>query len=136
MFGFVYLLANDAMPNLYKVGMTERSPHYRAQQLASTGVPRPFTVLCYVESDHMEWMERNMHQAMTDFRDTRQREFFRFSRKHLPWVAGLFANHPSRLSYTEGEMWAHIGPGLDEVDPWDGVNGYVPKSCPHAPEDC
>jgi hypothetical protein len=133
MYGFVYLLANYSMPDLYKVGMTERSPHLRAEQLGSTGVPTPFTMLCYLESDRMEWMEKNLHNAMADFRESRNREFFRFSREHMPWVEGLFRHHPYRLAYTECEIWPHIGPGLEEVNPWDGVDGWIPNPCPYAP---
>lgn len=41
--GWVYVLANLAMPGLVKVGCTGRSPATRACELtASTGVPPPF----------------------------------------------------------------------------------------------
>lgn len=132
-YGFVYLLANHSMPGLYKVGMTQRSPHLRAEQLASTGVPHPFQVLCYIETDRMEWVERGLHDAMFDFRANSRREFFRFSRIHMPWVHGLFKHHPYLLAYSDGEIWVHIGPDMPEVNPW-GDSISIPDQCPHAPE--
>ncbi|MDC0850100.1 GIY-YIG nuclease family protein [Pseudomonas aeruginosa] len=39
-YGFVYVLTSPAMPGLYKVGATTRSPRQRAEELSrGTGVP-------------------------------------------------------------------------------------------------
>jgi len=40
--GFIYILSNPSMPNLYKVGFTTTSLKQRIQELNTTGVPRPF----------------------------------------------------------------------------------------------
>lgn len=132
-YGFVYLLANHGMPGLYKVGMTERSPHLRAEQLSTTGVPHPFEVLCYIETSLMARVEREMHDAMLDFRVSSRREFFRFNRDHLPWVKGLFENHPERLTYCDCGLTPHMGPGLPDVNPW-AFEWDTPAPCPIAPE--
>lgn len=40
MAGWVYILSNEYMPGIYKIGMTTNSPEARAKELSSaTGVP-------------------------------------------------------------------------------------------------
>jgi hypothetical protein len=44
--GYLYVLANSAMPNMVKVGKTTRSPLERAEELSrATGLPTPFIVV-------------------------------------------------------------------------------------------
>ena len=44
-FGFVYILSNDIMVNIYKVGFTARNPDERAKEItAKYGLPSPFKV--------------------------------------------------------------------------------------------
>jgi hypothetical protein len=40
--GFIYILSNPSMVNVYKVGLTTSSVKQRIQELSTTGVPRPF----------------------------------------------------------------------------------------------
>ncbi len=48
--GFVYILGNQAMPGIYKVGTTKFSPHRRAEELSrGTGVPHEYEVFYYAE---------------------------------------------------------------------------------------
>ena len=45
MAGWVYVLSNEFMPGIYKIGMTTTSPATRAKELSSaTGVPAPFKI--------------------------------------------------------------------------------------------
>lgn len=77
-FGFIYVLQNIDMPDVYKVGMTTRSPHARAAELSSaTGVPAPFEVIYYAEVANPEKEERRVHLELHKYRVTRSREFFR-----------------------------------------------------------
>jgi hypothetical protein len=41
-FGFVYILSNDSMPGLYKIGFTHNSVRQRIRDLSATGVPTAF----------------------------------------------------------------------------------------------
>ena len=41
---YVYILINQSMPGLVKIGRTDRNPEDRAKELSSTGVPSPFMV--------------------------------------------------------------------------------------------
>lgn len=48
--GFLYVLANSAMPNMVKVGKTTRSSLERAEELSrATGLPTPFIVIYGVD---------------------------------------------------------------------------------------
>ncbi|MDR5813342.1 GIY-YIG nuclease family protein [Caballeronia sp. LZ033] len=76
-YGFVYILANSAMPNLYKVGFTERSLHARCEEPnRATGVPSNFEIVCYAEYVDARTRERAIHAALADLRDSSNREFF------------------------------------------------------------
>ncbi|WP_163086807.1 GIY-YIG nuclease family protein, partial [Acinetobacter baumannii] len=45
-YGFIYCLENRSFPGIYKVGMTERSPSTRCDELSSsTSIPHPFEIL-------------------------------------------------------------------------------------------
>ncbi|WP_053087086.1 GIY-YIG nuclease family protein [Enterobacter kobei] len=51
--GFVYVMENENMPGIYKIGMTTNSPEARAKELSSaTGVPSPFSVLAAFHSQN------------------------------------------------------------------------------------
>ena len=63
-FGFVYILRNEAMPGLYKVGATTRSPHQRAKELFYGEAEAPFV------------LEKKVHAALNAKRLSSNREFF------------------------------------------------------------
>lgn len=76
-YGFVYILANESMPGIYKIGCTERSPAKRALELSSsTGVPTPFEVVCYGEFESFQAIEQEMHRYFGNWRVNESREFF------------------------------------------------------------
>lgn len=76
-YGFVYILANEAMPNIYKVGFTEKSPTARAVELSrSTGVPLPFELVCYGEFEDCQAAEKEIHEEYAHKRVNHSREFF------------------------------------------------------------
>ncbi len=77
-FGFVYILYSPAMPGVYKVGATERSPHQRAAELSrGTGVPHEYDVAFYGEvAKPMQW-EREVHGRLERYRVSLAREFFK-----------------------------------------------------------
>lgn len=77
-YGFVYCMSNDSMPGLYKIGVTERAPSYRRDELSrSTSAPTPFEILMYVEVDSPHEAERFVHEYLSKFRVNEGREFFR-----------------------------------------------------------
>ena len=75
---FVYVLTNEAMPGLIKIGLTTDSVEARLTNLsAHTGVPLPFE--CYfaaVVKDGAR-IEKTLHQLFAESRINPKREFFR-----------------------------------------------------------
>jgi hypothetical protein len=73
----VYVLVNPSIPDLFKVGMTERNPEERAKEVSvGTGVPTPFEVLAAAPSENPAEDERNVHAALSGARVGDDREFF------------------------------------------------------------
>lgn len=77
-YGFVYVLGNDAMPGIYKVGMTTKPPMERMDQLSSaTACPTPFWLAMFVQVEYPLAVEQEVHAALSDARVNDSREFFR-----------------------------------------------------------
>lgn len=75
--GFVYVLVNDQIPDLIKIGFTDRDPFTRCRELSkSTGVPADFEVFCYYAIDAAPAFEANIHEYLKLYR-LRGKEFFR-----------------------------------------------------------
>lgn len=76
-YGFVYVLGNECMPGIYKIGFTTNHPQVRANQLsASTSCPTPFEIYACVGAESPEKMERDIHERLSNFRINDSREFF------------------------------------------------------------
>lgn len=118
-YGFIYLLANRAMPCYYKIGCTERSPHERADELSrSTSAPEPFDVVLYIEVPDFQLREQCLHGHLADFRPNMRREFFVFGPGHLPWVYALFHDYPAAVGFTEVGWPGDIEAAKNYSDPW------------------
>ncbi len=76
--GYVYILINQSMPGLIKIGRTLRDSRERARELHTTGVPTPFELAFEVFSIEHEALEDEVHKQLQPFRITTNREFFRF----------------------------------------------------------
>ena len=74
--GLIYVLTNEAMPGLVKIGITGSDPSSRADQLYTTGVPVPFTVEFAGEVPNPRPVEQALHNAFRDHRINPKREFF------------------------------------------------------------
>lgn len=75
--GYVYILTNEAMPSMVKIGMTTGDPEARAAQLYQTGVPLPFHVYDERLCPDCAQIERQMHERFAMDRVSDSREFFR-----------------------------------------------------------
>ncbi|MFN3353917.1 MAG: GIY-YIG nuclease family protein [Brevundimonas sp.] len=75
--GHVYILTNDAMPGLVKIGRTAREVDRRAAELWQTGVPSKFDVYASVKSFDCVQLEAFMHGEFASRRVQRSREFFK-----------------------------------------------------------
>ena len=80
--GIIYVLTNEAMPGLVKVGMIEttgKTVEDRMKELDSTGVPLPFECFAAWEIENATEAENALHRAFDDHRLRKRREFFRVS---------------------------------------------------------
>ncbi len=77
--GYVYILENDLMPGLIKIGHTSKTPEERVKELsAPTGVPTPFKVAFKLPSEKYKELEKEMHRKLSDYRVNSNREFFEY----------------------------------------------------------
>ena len=75
--GFVYILINESLPGLIKIGYTDRRPDDRAIELHTTGVPTPFKIaFCFQHMDARR-VEQKIHSELGTYRVSSDREFFR-----------------------------------------------------------
>ena len=84
--GWVYVLTNEAMPGLVKIGYTFREPSIRAEELykdsnnkAVTGVPLPFDVAYKAWVITPYAVEQAVHKSLAPKRLNENREFFKCS---------------------------------------------------------
>lgn len=75
--GYLYVLANESMPGLLKIGKSVNDPNLRAKDLRTTGVPTPFVVKHFVLVFDMHGAEREAHRILANLRVSTKREFFR-----------------------------------------------------------
>jgi hypothetical protein len=74
---FVYILINEAMPGLIKIGRTTTSVKQRISDLNSpAGIPLPFTCYYAARVEDCVKVERKLHEAFGDHRVRDKREFF------------------------------------------------------------
>jgi T5orf172 domain len=74
----VYLLTNEAMPDMVKIGMTSHEDvGKRIAQLNTTGVPLPFELVFACRVPDGKMVEGALHKAFAPNRVNPNREFFR-----------------------------------------------------------
>ena len=72
----VYILTNEAMPGLIKIGYTDKSIEERMKELSRhTGVPLPFSCFYAIQTDNKN-LEKMIHEMFDDTRLSSSREFF------------------------------------------------------------
>lgn len=75
--GKVYILTNDAMPGIIKIGITDMDTiEDRMKSLDNTSVPKPFRFHYAIETGKHREIEKLMHNAFSKFRIRDNREFF------------------------------------------------------------
>lgn len=73
----VYVLTNEAMEGLVKIGFTTTSVEQRIKELDQTGVPLPFQCFYAAEVANCKTVEKHLHIIFSDKRIRPNREFFR-----------------------------------------------------------
>lgn len=93
--GIVYVLTNQAMPGIVKIGMTTRDNiDERMRELFSTGVPVPFecAFACTVPAKDCDKIEKALHKAFAPDRVHPSREFFKINPDQAIAILDLFNN--------------------------------------------
>src|ERR1019366_9390249 len=81
----VYVLTNEAMPGLVKIGFTSQDDVVtRMTQLTShPGVPLPFECFFAAEAENGKKLENILHQIFAENRVNPKREFFRLDKEKV-----------------------------------------------------
>jgi hypothetical protein len=88
--GFIYILSNESMPGLLKVGLTENSVRQRIRELSSnTGVPTEFKLerAFEIEASLLLRVEQTIHRELKQAGFHHQKEFFKLSISQCMTVA-------------------------------------------------
>lgn len=92
----VYILTNQAMPGVVKIGITGGTVEDRMRSLFSTGVPLPFECYFALEVVDSSNIEKKLHHGLDDFRVNDSREFFEIdpekAKALLSMVKGIDVN--------------------------------------------
>jgi hypothetical protein len=103
--GIVYVLTNEAMPTLVKIGITTATTvEARITQLSQpTGVPLPFECYFAAEVKDAARIEKTLHQLFSEDRVNPRKEFFRVDPEKVV------------LAISIGEF-KEVGPGVPTLD--------------------
>lgn len=122
--GYLYVLANSAMPGLVKVGKTTRTPSERANELSGvTGLPTPFIVVYEQMFENCSAAEAFVHTylAQQGFRVSENREFFNAPVNDVVRAIMITPGTVTESNQTAGKILrldtssSHI---VDELDDW------------------
>ena len=101
--GFVYVLSNQAMPDIVKIGFSTRLSEDRARELSTTSLPYPFEVMYRAATSQPRKVEQAVHRLLVDERVTPNREFFRVSVE-----TAVGAIRRCELEVAGVEAWAQV----------------------------
>jgi hypothetical protein len=104
----IYILTNEAMPGLVKIGLTTgESIESRIAQLSgATGIPLPFECYFAAEVKDCDRLEKTLHQLFSESRINPKREFFKVDPEKVV------------LAISIGEF-KEVTPGATEIDKED-----------------
>jgi hypothetical protein len=127
--GYIYVLANSAMPDLVKVGKTTRTPAERAAELSKvTGVPTPFIVVYEQLVEDCTAAEEFVHTMLQQkgYRESDNREFFRASPNEVIRFVMQIPNQISNDSvFTASENHEDTSePAYPWLDLWNTAEDY------------
>lgn len=122
--GFVYVLSNESMAGLVKIGVTTKTPKERAFQLFSTGVPTPFNVECAVYFRDIHVVEGRLHEKFSYCRVSESREFFQIDVDvAVVAVLGIFAEQ-----YGHSVVWDDLAIDVGDIEEYAERAGVHPFS--------
>lgn len=107
-YGFIYFLANECMPGIYKIGFTTNHPKARLDQLsAATACPTPFELVAAFGTSAPREVEQDIHRELDMVRVNRSREFFRLDADYVVDLCRQYGDPSDDLFMTyRAEMMA------------------------------
>lgn len=83
--GFIYILSNQSMSGVYKVGLTTNSVLHRIQELSSTGVPTRFRAekAFQIRAEYLKDVEKTIHLKLKEAGYHHGKEFFNCELSYL-----------------------------------------------------
>lgn len=82
--GYLYVMRQPTLEeNIFKVGLTRRTPEQRSKELNKTGSPDNFFVVNSYYTKDCIWAESQVHEKLKEFRLSDRREFFRCDLKYI-----------------------------------------------------
>lgn len=97
--GYVYVLSNDAMPGIVKIGMTQRHPDARLKEINSATGVLPFRIEAVISSSNAKWTERAVHERLSGKRVNDRREFFRTEVSEAEKIIRAVASEQRQTAY-------------------------------------
>ena len=105
--GYVYVVTNEAMPNLVKIGRTIASdPSTRFQSLNNSSVPWPFDIQFVGKVDDCKKVEKALHFAFDALRLNPKREFFQIGSENVIAILELLSE----------DVTDHVAAGKEMAD--------------------
>lgn len=75
--GYIYIISNESLPNVLKIGYTQNSPYQRISELYTTGLPTPFVIEQFYFVEDACMCEELIHIRLNRCRVNSDREFFK-----------------------------------------------------------
>jgi hypothetical protein len=72
---YIYVLSNDDLPGLYKIGFSTKDPETRRQVLSNTAIPGPYQIMYWCLTDDAFEVEQKVHKSLKMYKY--KKEFFR-----------------------------------------------------------
>lgn len=96
----IYILTNESMPNLIKIGLTKRDDlNIRIKELYTTGVPLPFNIYYACLVNDSKRTEDILHKLFKENRINEKREFFQIDPEKV--VVALSLLNPINITPDE-----------------------------------
>ena len=135
--GRVYVLSNEAMPGLLKIGYTMNTVEGRAKELSiATGVPIEFAIEYQIECREPAVVESLTHAAFKDSRYNNSREFFSVSvesavetiRRHAKEILDEELSASARLKMNSSPKPEDYRANRDEIGDWLEVHNLYGRT--------
>ncbi len=127
--GYLYCFSNISMPNIYKIGMTERTPSIRLNEANSSDTwrpPTPYKIEIAKKVINSKQKETTLHKLLSQYteRINPKREFFKISLEEIKTFFELI----------DGELWSdtelsEIEDDEDEEEDDSEINIINVKGC-------